>query len=186
MTTIPEGLGSRLQRAAAYIVILAVAIYLWVVAEHFRYEHVPDRIGPDAWPKIVLALLIATCVWQSVRIVAFGAAAAPPDEMEEDVPIMPVDSGKLVHLAWFGVASTVVYALLMPSIGFFAATVLFIAAVAAIAGRYKNALPLALTSVLAPVVLLFVFMRVVYISLPLGHGVFKDLSLLLLKILGVH
>jgi hypothetical protein len=33
---------------------------------------------------------------------------------------------------------------------------------------------------------MFIFMRVVYLSLPLGQGVFKDISLALLRLLGVH
>lgn len=182
----PEGLPSRLQRTAAYIVVLAAAIFLFVVAEHFQFEHVPGRIGPDAWPKIVLTLLIATCLWQIVRIVAFGAAPLPPEEIDEEAVVIPTPSGNFVAFAWLGILITVFYAFLMPEVGFFFATVLFIAGIACIAGRYRRILPLILTSLIAPVVLMFVFMRIVYIALPLGHGVFKDVSLVLLKLLGVH
>ncbi|MGH7660554.1 MAG: tripartite tricarboxylate transporter TctB family protein [Vulcanimicrobiaceae bacterium] len=176
----------RLQRAAAYLIILGVAIYLWFVAEQFQYEHVPGRIGPDAWPKIVLILMMATCLWQVARVVIFGAQPVPPDEMDEETPIVPPDAGNFVYLAWIGVAVAVVYAYLMPLIGFFVSTVIFIAASAFIAGRYRKPVPLIVSSVVAPVILMFVFMRIVYISLPLGRGAFKELSLMLLKILGVH
>ena len=176
----------RLQRAAAYIIILGIAIYLWIVAENFQYEHVPDRIGPDAWPKIVLVLLMATCVWQIGRVVIFGAQPVPADEADEEAPIVPPDAGNFVHLAWIGIAITAAYAYLMPFVGFFVATAIFIAAIGAIAGRYRKPLPLIANSIVAPLVLMFVFMRVVYISLPLGRGAFKELSLILLKVLGVH
>jgi putative tricarboxylic transport membrane protein len=176
----------RLQRAAAYIIILGVAIYLWIVAENFQYERVPGRIGPDAWPKIVLVLLVATCLWQIARVVIFGAQPVPADEVDEEAPIVPPDAGNFVHLAWLGIAITAAYAYLMPHIGFFASTVVFVAAIACIAGRYRKPVPLIVTSLIAPIVLMFIFMRVTYIALPLGHGAFKELSLMLLKGLGVH
>lgn len=176
----------RLQRAAAYIIILGVAIYLWIVAENFQYERVPGRIGPDAWPKIVLVLMMATCLWQIARVVVFGAQPLPPDEADVEAPIVPPDAGNFVYLAWIGIATTAVYAFLMPLVGFFVSTVIFVAAVAAIAGRYLKPLPLLASSIIAPIVLMFVFMRIVYISLPLGRGPFKELSLVLLKVLGVH
>lgn len=176
----------RLQRAVAYIVTLALAIYLYDLAEHFAFEPVPGRVGPDAWPKIVLLLMIAASLWQIVRIVLFGAVVASRDEVAEDAPIAPIEGFNFVHLAWLGIATTVVYALLMPLIGFYAATVIFIAAVATLAGRFRRVLPLVATSFVAPFVLMFIFMRVVYIALPLGQGVFKDLSLALLKILSVR
>jgi len=176
----------RLQRAAAYIIILGVAIYLWILAENFQYEHVTGRIGPDAWPKIVLVLMIATCVWQISRIVVFGSQPVPADELDDEVPIVPPDSGKYVYLAWIGMAITAVYAYLMPLVGFFVSTALFIVAISAIAGRYRRPVSLTVSGLVAPIVLMFIFMRVVYISLPLGRGLFKDLSLVLLKLLGVH
>ena len=181
-----ESFASKLRRAATYIVILAVAIYLYEVAEHFQYEHEPGRIGPDAWPKIVLALLIATCAWQVGRVLIFGAPTAQSDEGDEEAPSVPTPTGNYVRFAWMGIALTVVYAWLMPLLGFFVSTALFIAGIASVAGRYRSLLPLAATSLVAPVCLMFVFMRIVYISLPLGHGIFKDLSLVLLKVLGVR
>lgn len=182
----PEGLISKLRRATAYIVILVAAIYLYIVSEHFRFEHVPGRIGPDAWPKIIIILLMATCVWQVVRIVAFGATEASEDEMDEEAIVIPTEPGNFVALAWYGVAITAVYAFLMPKLGFFLSTVLYLAAIATVAGRFRRPVPLLLTSIFAPLVLMFVFMRIVYIALPLGTEPFKGLSLLLLKLMGVH
>jgi putative tricarboxylic transport membrane protein len=184
MTT--SSLASRLRGAAAYIVVLGAAAYLYELAEHFAYEPEPGRIGPDAWPKIVLVLLMATCVWKTGRILLFGVPDPSQEEIQEDTPIVPAQAGNFVHLSWVGIAITVIYAYLLPILGFFAATVIFIAAIAAIAGRYRKPLPLALTSIVAPLVLMFVFMRIVYIALPLGRGAFKELSLLLLKVLGIR
>lgn len=185
-TVAREPFSSRLRRATAYIVVLAAGLYLYGLSEHFQYTPEPGRIGPDAWPKIVLILLIATCAWQIVRITAFGAVAAPPDEFEEQASALATESGNFTYLAWLAVATTIIFAYLMPILGFFVATAIYIASTAAIAGRYRQVVPLLIASLVSPFVLMFVFMRVVYISLPLGQGVFKEFSLVLLRVLGVH
>ena len=174
----------RLRRSAAYGVILCGAAYLYYLAAHIEFDEVPGRIGPDAWPKIVLILLLATCVWQIARIVFFGASAATESPDESDVTIVE-GTGEFTHLAVLAIIATIVYAYALPWLGFALATALFIAAVTYI-GRYRRALPLIATSVVSPLVLIFVFMRVVYIALPLGRGPFKEFSIVLLRLLGVR
>lgn len=177
-------LQARLRRSAAYAVIFCVAAYLYTLAGHFQFEEVPGRIGPDAWPKIVLALLLVTCAWQIGRLMIFGAA--PPSEVlsDDELPLS-AGGGDYLNLALLAIGVSVLYALFLPSLGFFVTTALFIAAIAFV-GRYRRAGPLIATSIIAPIVLIFLFMKVVYIALPLGRGPFKALSLVLLKVLGVH
>lgn len=172
----------KLRRSAAYAVILLCAAYLYLLSTRIQFEEVPGRIGPDAWPKIVLALLLATCIWQMGRILIFGAA--PVSSVDDELP-MAADEGDFTYLALLAIAVTVVYAFLLPWLGFFVATVLYLAGIAYV-GRYRRVLPLVATSIIAPIVLIFVFMKIVYVALPLGTGPFKDITLALLKILGVH
>jgi putative tricarboxylic transport membrane protein len=73
----------------------------------------------------------------------------------------------------------------LPTLGFLVATVLYMAGVTYV-GRYRRFWPLVATSIIAPIVLVFVFMKIVYVALPLGVGPFKTLTLALLKVLGVH
>lgn len=175
-------LQDRLRRSAAYAVILCAAAFLYYVATHFQFEQVPGRIGPDAWPKIVLALMLAICVWQIGRILIFGGV--PSAGLDDELPVT-AEGHDYLNLALIAIGVTVVYAYFLPILGFFVATVLYVAAISYV-GRYRRPVPLAVTSVLAPLVLMFVFMRIVYIALPFGRGPFKDFSLVLLKILGVH
>jgi putative tricarboxylic transport membrane protein len=175
-------LRGRLRRSAAYAVILCCAAYLFYLAQRIQYEFVPGRVGPDAWPKIVLVLLLATCVWQIARIVIFGAA--PAASADDELPLAEGE-GNYTHLALLAIGVTVIYAFLLPSLGFLVATVLYIGGIAYV-GRYRRFWPLVATSIIAPIVLIFVFMKIVYVALPLGVGPFKALTLVLLKILGVH
>lgn len=175
-------LRGRLRRSAAYAVILCCAVYLYYLAQRFQFDEVQGRIGPDAWPKIVLGLLLVTCVWQIGRILIFGAA--PAASVDDELPLA-AGEGDFTYLALLAIGVTVIYAFILPSLGFLVATVLYIAAIACV-GRYRRLWPLVATSIVAPIVLIFVFMKIVYVALPLGTGPFKSLMLLLLKILGVH
>jgi len=175
-------LRGKLRRSAAYAVILCCAVYLYYLAQHIEFEEVPGRVGPDAWPKIVLILLFATCVWQIGRIMIFGA---PPAASADDELPLSAGEGDFTYLALLAIGVTVVYAYLLPILGFFVATVLYIAGIAYV-GRYRRVVPLVLTSVIAPVALIFVFMKIVYVALPFGIGPFKDVTVVLLKVLGVH
>lgn len=172
----------RLRRSAAYGVILCCAAYLYYLAQRIQYDEVAGRIGPDAWPKIVLALLLATCAWQVARILIFGAA--PTASADDELPLAEGE-GDYTHLALLVIGVTVIYAFFLPALGFFVATIFYIAGVAYV-GRYRQVWPLVATSIIAPLVLIFVFMKIVYVALPLGVGPFKDVTLALLKVLGVH
>jgi hypothetical protein len=44
----------------------------------------------------------------------------------------------------------------------------------------------ALVSVIGTLVLMFLFMKVVYVSLPLGSGIFETLSVKLIGLLGIR
>jgi putative tricarboxylic transport membrane protein len=175
-------LRGRLRRSAAYAVILCCAAYLYYLTQHIQFELVPGRVGPDAWPKIVLVLLLVTCIWQIARILIFGAA--PATSADDELPLAEGE-GDYTYLALLAIGVTVIYALVLPILGFFVATVFYIAAIAYV-GRYRRVLPLVATSLIAPIVLVFVFMKIVYVALPLGVGPFKALTVVLLKIMGVH
>lgn len=175
-------LRGRLRRSAAYAVILCCAVYLYYLAQHIQFENVPGRVGPDAWPKIVLVLLFVTCVWQIARITIFGAA--PAVSSDDELPLAEGE-GNFTYLALLAIGVTVIYAFVLPTLGFLVATALYIAAIAYV-GRYRRVLPLVATSVVAPIVLVFVFMKIVYVALPFGVGPFKALTVVMLKIMGVH
>jgi putative tricarboxylic transport membrane protein len=53
-------------------------------------------------------------------------------------------------------------------------------------GRYRRYGIVAATSVVGSLAFMFVFMRIVYVSLPLGVGPFQKLSVAILAVLGVR
>jgi cytochrome c oxidase subunit IV len=84
-----------------------------------------------------------------------------------------------------GMGATLAYVLLVGMLGFFLATAAYLAAFVAVGGyrRWGVIGACALGGSLAMVV---VFMKIVYVSLPLGAGPFRALSLSLLVLLGVR
>ena len=112
--------------------------------------------------------------WRSHRVSSGGEAAAGA----QAEPI--THRGRLAA----GIAIVFAYVLTVPWIGFFVATLLFLAAFTWFGGLRRPVL-VAITSVAGSLVLVVMFMRVAYISLPLGEGPFRALSLALLSAIGV-
>ena len=76
----------RLQAAAPYVVVLAVGIFLYVQADNFEFEQASGRIGPGAWPKIILVMMVATALWGVVSSALRAGHTAPEavSEAEQD------------------------------------------------------------------------------------------------------
>jgi hypothetical protein len=72
----------------------------------------------------------------------------------------------------------------VPWIGFFTATAIFLAAFPWIGGLRRPVLAVSI-SLAGTITLALVFLKVAYISLPLGEGPFRALSLGLMRLLGV-
>jgi putative tricarboxylic transport membrane protein len=174
----------RLKAAAPYAALLAGAAYLFHDASHLAYARRPGELGPDFWPKAVLVLLMLVCGWELVaRFVARPQAplvsAAPPAEGVSDT------QQRYPRLLAAGALATLGYVLVLPEAGFFVSTALYLALFMLI-GRYRRYGVIAATSIGGSLAFIFVFMRIVYVSLPLGVGAFQKLSLGILAMLGIR
>jgi putative tricarboxylic transport membrane protein len=172
----------RLKAAAPYAALLAGAAYLFHDASHLAYSRRPGELGPDFWPKAVLVLLMLVCGWElCARVFSRRAAAQPPAPAVSETAEAPRFPGLLAA----GALATLGYVLVLPEAGFFVSTALYLALFMLI-GRYRRYGVIAATSVGGSLAFIFVFMRIVYVSLPLGVGAFQKLSLGILAMLGVR
>ncbi len=80
---------------------------------------------------------------------------------------------------------TVAYAALITTLGFFISTVLFIAGFIWV-GRYRRPGVIAAASLIGGLAFMFVFMKIVYVSLPLGVGTFGLVSIQLMSLMGIR
>jgi len=174
----------RLQGITPYVIVLAICGYLFYMAIGIQYSGPPGRIGPDFWPKAILLLAIATCCYEIVRRAVITREArrhieaAPAEDTGAPPPAYP---GLLVG----GIALTIAYLLLIERIGFFLCTFLYLAGFMLI-GRYRRIGIVLATSLIGALVFMFVFMKVVYVSLPIGQGPFTEVSLLLMKLMAIR
>lgn len=181
-------LRARFLRSLPYLLLLAGAGFLLHVAGNFEFRLPPGRLGPDFWPKLILGLLLLASAYAMVSAWLSPPLNEPgrePDAAVESLETLEqgMTAGHPVLLGW-GIALAVAYAALVDKLGFLACTVLFLACFAYV-GRYRRHWVIWLTSVLGSIALMFLFMRVVYISLPIGVAPFSAVSLAAMKLMGI-
>ncbi len=191
--------GANLKKIIPYATVLALAAALYLVARQFEFTPHAGRIGPDAWPKGILILMIITCIYEIVRILAFdkgrkeveGVLEIVEEEVEEEVAEkLPEETHEepqetYPKLLIAGIALTLAYILFFNVLGFFVDTMLYIILFVLI-GRYRKPGVILASGVLGSLAFMFIFMKVVYLSLPIGHAPFSAVSLLLMKLMGIR
>jgi len=175
---------------APYLAILAFCSFLLYHA--FRIPPGSDgKLGADVWPKTILVLAILTCAWK-IATTGLRARDARPssqhdasedrsasrDEIEDPGDEIPA------WLPWLGIALTVGYVFLFSEIGYFLATVLFVATFI-YAGNYRRPFVAASVALTAAFAFVFIFMKIVYVSLPMGDGPFRHLSEAIMMLMGI-
>lgn len=192
-------MSTRLRSCLPHLVILLIAITLWVVA--MDIDAPPGRIGPDVWPKAVIVLMgLLGVVEIGRRLVAKPAPAAarpaePPPAADPQATQAaqtadlaeldnPADGPLNLTMLLGGGAMIGGYVLAVSWLGFFLTTFLFLCGFAWVGGFRRLGWVLGL-GLAGSVLSLVLFMRVAYISLPLGEGPFRSLSLAMLRLIGV-
>lgn len=182
----------RLKRALPYGVVLTAGFYLFHVANRIEYFAPPGRIGPDAWPKIVIWLLVAASVYGIIRALTRPGAEPLPEKEIVEAPVgdphptLDAEPSEKTYpgLLLMGVLATLAYVALVPTLGFFLATSSYLIAFMVI-GRYRNWAVIFSTGIIGSLLMMFFFMRVVYISLPIGTEPFSAVTLFLMKLMGI-
>jgi putative tricarboxylic transport membrane protein len=136
------------------------------------------QLGPGFWPRLVLVGLGLACLLKLVadwrgRALWPAAAQAAADAKAEEISRPRLAAG---------IALIVLYALATPWLGFALATVGFVGAFMALAGA-RAPLVIAANALGGTVVLLYVFVRLVYLPLPKGEAAFETLTLALYRAL---
>ena len=189
----------RLRLALPHTVLLLIAGLLYYAASLIDTAGAGGtRIGPDFWPRVIIGAMAALCIYEiGKRLISGNARDAAgliagldraPLEIEgapatAETPVTTDAQPDHRRLA-AGLVLIAAFVFGVTYVGFFVGTALFLALFSWIGG-YRRALPVALVSVIGAFVLLVIFMRIAYISLPLGVGPFQQLSVLLLRLIGV-
>ena len=179
----------RARAALPYLIVFAIGAFLYYSAANFEFEEASGRIGPGAWPKLILLVMLAAALWGMVVSAlqngnAHGGAAHEPTEQDETEALLrPPEI--YPALVWLAVAATIGYLVLLPFAGFFLSTIVYSFALIYL-GHYRRLSHVALLSVAIAFAIMFLFMRVVYVALPAGVAPFDKLSYALMAAMGVH
>lgn len=176
----------RFADIAPYLLILCGAVGLYYVADHIVYTPIPDQIGPDRWPKIIIAILFSVCVFEIVRRLIAGAPApeAAPEATDLEAELLLPHTTRPA-LVVGTIAVTVAYLLVLDVAGFFSSTIAYSACLMWLGGLRKPLLT-AVISVALSFLFTFIFMKLIFVALPLGEGFFEKVSLTVMRLVGVH
>lgn len=177
---------SRLAACIPYVIWLVVAAVLWGLTTQISFDARPGQIGPNFWPRVAIGVMAFASIIEIGRqlfsaapdkeIAGIGEALEGSGEDGEDAPRQP-------HLLLIGVALTLAFAVLVSTLGFVLSTFLYLVAFM-YAGRYRNHALIWSSSLLGTLVFAFVFLKLVYVSLPRGAAPFDSVTKFVLSLLG--
>jgi len=174
----PAAVSRRSTAFIGPILIFLLAIFLYVLAGRLDENPMDGQLGAFFWPKAILVLLMAGCGLKVLEsFFAFGKGVA---ETGLEGPPAEIKNGKLAAMIVMVIAAVVC----VENIGFPIANFLFLLGFMRIAGLKKK-LPLFLISFLGTIVLLYLFVKVVYLPLPKGQWFFDDLTVAIYRALRI-
>jgi len=189
-----------MRRVVPFAIVFCVGVWLWTVADGFAISTTLGRAGPDLWPKIILVLMIGAALWgmveaaftsrpedgTSILITNATRSAGHEEDARKD---LAGDAGGEIEkrpiFAILGIAAMLGYVIAIPYLGFLVSTFLLLLAIMVAAG-YTRLIRATGISLIGALVFFVVFQRIVYVSLPPGAGPFRELSLMLMALLGVR
>lgn len=188
----------RLVRALPFFIVFGIGGWLWHETGGFAVTR-PGYVGPEVWPRAVLVLLIVSAVVGSIQALIRGTveggasaliksatrAVGREGEVEADLQIDAGDpSTRQPVWAGVGIALLLGFVAVVPYLGFTLTTFLLMFGIVLCAG-YRRPLVAGVTAAVGTLAFFIIFQRLVYVSLPLGVGPFKEMSTTLMALLGV-
>jgi putative tricarboxylic transport membrane protein len=186
-----RGSGPKGRSVMPYLVVLLFSGFLYYRAQGIASID-SVRLGPAFWPKTVLALSILTCAIAIANRLFMSVSRRAAAGIGGSVELERGPSGgSEVHprmtryYPLIGIGLTVAYISVFARLGYFLSTIIYVTAFIYF-GNFRRLWIAALIGVLASFVFMFIFMRVVYVSLPVGSGPFLDVSMFVMGLLGIR
>jgi hypothetical protein len=174
----------KAKRIIPYVIILLVSLYFYYLAGQFRFSAKPGNLGPDFWPKLLLGLTMAACLYEIIKTALFLKIVPGKEAAEEQSAKAESKKKTYPGLLVIGIVMTVAYAYFVTTLGFIICTFLYFA-LFMIVGRYRKIWAILANSVIGTLVLVVIFMKVAYVSLPLGQEPFSGVTFFVLRMLGI-
>lgn len=172
-----RGVWSLLLFVAALALLLALN-----TQTHFRSA--PDELGPRFWPRLCLAAMLVLTALDATM--AFWASRRPSSAVDEAAALAsaPEKRPESMALLFGGLLLVTAYAVATVVVGFALATMTFLVAFSYLGG-YRHMPSLLAVAFGTTLALLYIFVYLVYVSLPLGLGPFLEMNVGLYRLLGI-
>jgi len=174
----------KLRKIVPYAIIFFVSLYFYYLAGQFRFFAQPGNLGPDFWPKLLLGLTMVACLYEIIKTAFFLKVASPKKAAQEQPAKTESKKKTYPGLLVIGIAMTVAYAYFVTILGFILCTFLYFV-LFMIVGRYRKIWAILANGVVGTLVLVVIFMKIVYVSLPLGQEPFSGVTFFVLRMLGI-
>jgi putative tricarboxylic transport membrane protein len=181
---------SALRRAGAPLAGLAVAVALLWSARDLDQAARAGHLGPGFWPRLGLIGLAVACAAQALA--AWRARPGPAVRgagvaTAQDVSVLSAGEGPrgvVPGRLTLAIVALLAYAAALPALGFAMATAAFVAVFMRLAG-WRGLAGLGAGALGGTVLLLYVFVKVVYVPLPKGWGPCETLTVALYRALRI-
>ncbi|MEL7566909.1 MAG: tripartite tricarboxylate transporter TctB family protein [Dehalobacterium sp.] len=172
----------------AVLILLAVSIYL--MANNFNYTSKDvNRLGPDFWPRMCALIIIVVAIYDVltslIRTKKATREIIEDNNLETEIGDDKKDQKRNPLLLFACLLSTFAYIMFLPIIGFGIATLIYLGVLMVI-GRYRRWRVIIASSVIGSLSLMFVFLKIVYLSLPPGIGIFAEFTYCMYNLFGVR
>ncbi len=180
-------MAQRFRLTIPYLVGLAVAAFLYHLAGTITYPARPGQLGPDFWPRIAIVIIALACLYEIARLLVVGSGESVQgiaEHLQGEEPDAEEEEGgrRRTGLLLGGLVLTLVYAVLVPKLGFLLASYLFLI-VFMYLGGIRNHVAIWATSTVGMLVFAFIFLKVVYVSLPRGEPPFDQVTQFVMNLL---
>lgn len=167
------------------VAIIGLCVPLWLATGDWRST--AGGPGPAFYPRILIALLALAMVirmFQDIKAIRTGQDSVDDEAaLEEGVEL---DSSLLdMRRVMVVIGLSVAYVAATLFLGWVIATFLVVVAFLFLSGK-RNLLVIIPLGLVLSVGFAYVFVKIVYISLPTGVGVFDEASVLLFELLGAY
>jgi hypothetical protein len=175
--------GALLRELIPEVVLLAGAVYLFFVAGDFSARQQPGQLGPAFWPRLTaigLAVALIVRIVQTIR--EHGRPIVREVSEFDDIGGEPA----IVHWRSAGIAVGLAFGYVLATmfLGYMFATIVFLGAFIWSGGQRPWYMPL--VALAGGLIMTYVFVGVVYVSVPTGVGVFDTITVAVYRFLGIQ
>jgi putative tricarboxylic transport membrane protein len=178
-----RGRGAVLGEVIPAFVVLAGAIYLFFMAGNFSSSQQPGQLGPAFWPRLVAAGLAVALLVRIVQV--FREHNQPVVRVVSEFDDIEGDDAE-VHWPSAAVAMGLAFGYVVGTmfLGYMFATMAFLGAFIWAGGQRRWVAPV--VAVAGGLVMTYVFVGVVYVSVPTGVGLFDTVTVAVYRLLGIQ